>query len=150
MSCSICLENFGDVNRQITLLDCCNNKFHTECLQPWETETNQCPLCREGIDKSKPITKIKIDIEEQNANDFQTAFDMQMDLEQERLTNFLINRLVYDCDICPRDRDRDRDIQYICITCNKEVYSGEIMSCDKCKDYYYCSANCRLFHNHGC
>ena len=133
MSCSICLEKFNDFDN-LKFLNCCNNKFHTECLDPWETQTNQCPLCRNSIDKNKPISKIKFDMEEQNKQDFQTAMEEQKKYDLEIAYNMQIENLFNSL--------RSNTENYICVNCNKKIYSiNDMISCTKCGDYYYCSYN---------
>ncbi|KAF7268797.1 hypothetical protein GWI33_018146 [Rhynchophorus ferrugineus] len=42
--CPVCLKDFltGDVVKIMP----CKHKFHPECLLPWLSKTNSCPLCR--------------------------------------------------------------------------------------------------------
>jgi hypothetical protein len=59
--CSICLEIMTE-NR---ILPCCH-KFHSNCINIWLKENNNCPLCRQDV--SPPLKKIKIKDEYNNNN----------------------------------------------------------------------------------
>jgi len=43
--CSICLEQ---LNRKV--VTSCNHEFHAKCILQWNTEHDQCPLCRNKLD----------------------------------------------------------------------------------------------------
>ena len=50
--CSICLEDFKEIDSMITPLPCANTKlhiFHTDCIKAWLSKENKCPLCKEYI-----------------------------------------------------------------------------------------------------
>jgi len=50
LDCPICIDTLETNN--IISLDCCNNKFHIECLYKWIQGNACCPICRD-------ITNIK-------------------------------------------------------------------------------------------
>lgn len=43
--CAICFEEAKTLDQWMILQ--CKHKFHPNCIQPWLTEHNTCPLCRE-------------------------------------------------------------------------------------------------------
>ena len=51
--CVICLEytTLCPVNTK------CGHKFHKKCLKPWADKYNSCPICREALNKNKPVLK---------------------------------------------------------------------------------------------
>ena len=74
MNCSICLEKIKKGDNFINN-ECCNNTFHTKCLEEWYKVKENCPLCRssneiikennkkiENINNIFQILKIMIDI----------------------------------------------------------------------------------------
>mmetsp|Transcript_118650 Transcript_118650/g.335587 ORF Transcript_118650/g.335587 Transcript_118650/m.335587 type:complete len:195 (+) Transcript_118650:128-712(+) len=45
-SCAICLEDFPATGgAELKTLECAH-KFHRECIDRWEDQSSQCPLCR--------------------------------------------------------------------------------------------------------
>ena len=51
MSCSICLDGF-DYNsppNKIIKLNCCNKRYHFECIFKWILINKTCPCCRQDI-----------------------------------------------------------------------------------------------------
>jgi len=68
-SCSICLDEYEDGCKRITLP--CNGRhvFHAECIRTWLSESSrQCPLCKSNIleillDQSKNDEKVDDDLE---------------------------------------------------------------------------------------
>lgn len=74
MNCSICLEKIKKEDEFINN-ECCNNTFHTTCLEEWYKVKENCPLCRssneiikenkkkiENLNNIFQILKIIIDI----------------------------------------------------------------------------------------
>lgn len=49
--CIICFDKLNNSKAKINLN--CNHTFHTECLQKWFEEKNECPICREKITINK-------------------------------------------------------------------------------------------------
>lgn len=47
--CPICLLCFKH-NDEISLLNKCNHKFHSKCLEMWLSNHNICPLCRNTVE----------------------------------------------------------------------------------------------------
>ena len=43
-NCSICLEN--DNEQEISKIEKCGHRFHTNCVKRWLVENNSCPICR--------------------------------------------------------------------------------------------------------
>jgi hypothetical protein len=43
--CCICLDDFKK-NSSVIQVECCNGKFHTNCLWKWQCIKDNCPLCR--------------------------------------------------------------------------------------------------------
>jgi hypothetical protein len=46
-SCAICLEEYQD-EEQIRCLRC-THSYHKECIDPWLTKNNLCPVCRKNV-----------------------------------------------------------------------------------------------------
>lgn len=47
--CCICMSDF-EVDESITPLSCdIRHYFHSECIELWMKEKNQCPLCKKEI-----------------------------------------------------------------------------------------------------
>ena len=44
MSCSICLEDFEESEKTLTLR--CNHQFHKTCIDEWLVKRSSCPYCR--------------------------------------------------------------------------------------------------------
>jgi hypothetical protein len=42
--CSICCDPM-EIGQEISTLDNCDHKFHTECITPWVRNSNKCPNC---------------------------------------------------------------------------------------------------------
>ena len=47
--CSICLEDFNK-NDDVVLLNC-NHVFHNTCISEWGHYKDNCPICRNNIEK---------------------------------------------------------------------------------------------------
>ena len=56
MKCSICIS---DINKKDNYInnECCNNVFHTDCLEQWYKVKENCPLCRSSNEIIKENTK---------------------------------------------------------------------------------------------
>ena len=52
-ACSICMAEFevGDVT---SVIECCHQRFHQDCLAEWMTRASSCPLCRADISIPPP------------------------------------------------------------------------------------------------
>ena len=57
-NCCICFEEFGDESLE-QCKSTCNNFFHTECINLWLTQNNNCPLCRTSWNSPN---KVNIDV----------------------------------------------------------------------------------------
>lgn len=47
MFCSICLNKIQK-HEDFVNNECCNNTFHTDCLEEWYKVKENCPLCRKN------------------------------------------------------------------------------------------------------
>jgi hypothetical protein len=47
-ACAICLVDY-DTDERIKRITRCNHRFHGECITPWITVNNTCPLCRSRV-----------------------------------------------------------------------------------------------------
>jgi hypothetical protein len=56
--CSICLLDFK-LNDNISLLNKCGHKFHSECLNIWISQKNVCPFCKNTIRNDFSVLLIK-------------------------------------------------------------------------------------------
>jgi hypothetical protein len=75
-NCVICLNKIN----VIRYLTPCNHTFHKKCIIPWIKEHNSCPICRESIDKTKPIKLCQAnDIDE----DYQVALRLQSEFNNQ-------------------------------------------------------------------
>uniref|UniRef100_A0A1B6EE45 E3 ubiquitin-protein ligase RNF181 n=1 Tax=Clastoptera arizonana TaxID=38151 RepID=A0A1B6EE45_9HEMI len=45
--CTVCLKMF-EVNEEVKLMPC-KHEFHSDCILPWLSKTNSCPLCRHEL-----------------------------------------------------------------------------------------------------
>jgi len=84
--CTVCYDNIYILYLRLP----CGHKFHRKCIAPWANEHNSCPLCRESIDKSKPINKCRIDTIDE---DHETALRLQ---EEEYNINEIMHDIVDD------------------------------------------------------
>ena len=55
MSCSICLEDFEESNKTLTLR--CTHQFHKYCIDEWLVKRSSCPYCRAYL---KSIIKVVV------------------------------------------------------------------------------------------
>ena len=46
-TCAICLENY-ETNDEILIFRC-NHCFHPDCIEPWISDNNVCPICKQPI-----------------------------------------------------------------------------------------------------
>ncbi|VDN01880.1 unnamed protein product [Thelazia callipaeda] len=49
--CTTCMETFKE-NEVVAILDC-QHIFHRECILPWLTRSDTCPVCRKTVDATK-------------------------------------------------------------------------------------------------
>lgn len=47
LSCSVCLEEFGEGQQLCTLP--CLHKFHADCIQTWLKQKATCPVCQQKL-----------------------------------------------------------------------------------------------------
>ena len=52
--CPICLLDFK-LNDDISLLNKCGHRFHSQCLDIWTSKKNICPFCKNTIKNEFPI-----------------------------------------------------------------------------------------------
>ena len=48
-TCSICLEDYNEQNKDKIAELNCNHIFHLDCLNEWIDKNDICPMCREPI-----------------------------------------------------------------------------------------------------
>lgn len=46
--CAICLEDFD--TRQEVMVTPCKHMFHEDCIMPWVSSNNRCPVCRKYVE----------------------------------------------------------------------------------------------------
>jgi len=51
--CAICLSEIQSENVDCTITECCDHKFHGQCISRWKKEQTRCPLCRAGLSESQ-------------------------------------------------------------------------------------------------
>lgn len=51
MSCVICLEPTTSSPKKLP----CGHKFHKHCIKRWVDRYNSCPVCRQAVNKKRPI-----------------------------------------------------------------------------------------------
>lgn len=81
-ACTVCYD--VNIFRLFRILPC-GHKFHRKCINPWAEDCNSCPLCRKAIDNTKPITKCKVDTED---DDRELALQLQHEID---IFNVLVN-----------------------------------------------------------
>ena len=47
-TCSICRGDYSD-NNIVRIINVCDHKFHSSCLDNWLSRNRTCPLCRAGV-----------------------------------------------------------------------------------------------------
>jgi len=47
-TCSICRGDYSD-NNIVRIINVCEHKFHSSCLDNWLSRNRTCPLCRAGV-----------------------------------------------------------------------------------------------------
>ena len=89
-NCVICLNDEGnsEENHVWRTLNC-KHFFHEECLKEWE-QYNTCPICREVIDKNKPIKKL--DYENDTSHDAEIAIECDRKQDYQEI-ELLLNAL---------------------------------------------------------
>ncbi|KAK9885105.1 hypothetical protein WA026_009327 [Henosepilachna vigintioctopunctata] len=48
IQCTVCLKMFCE--KELAKQLPCNHLFHSECIMPWLSKTNSCPLCRHEME----------------------------------------------------------------------------------------------------
>jgi len=52
--CAICLsEILVENGNEYIITDCCEHKFHNQCISRWKKEQTRCPLCRAGLSEEQ-------------------------------------------------------------------------------------------------
>lgn len=94
-ACTVCYDtNTYRLFRQLP----CGHKFHRKCINPWADQYNSCPLCRDAIDKLKPILKCRVDTEDED-RDF--ALQLQQDeYDLSEFMNSILDDVVWNCAEC--------------------------------------------------
>ena len=61
-TCPICKDRFEDCENCIELPNC-KHLYHKECILPWLTSNNSCPVCRDIVKLECHEVKVKINID---------------------------------------------------------------------------------------
>ncbi|CAI2379745.1 unnamed protein product [Moneuplotes crassus] len=52
-TCSICLCDFSDKDKDITQIEVCGHMFHSECISGWLPRSERCPNCNTNVRNSE-------------------------------------------------------------------------------------------------
>ncbi|KAK6254478.1 hypothetical protein SCA6_015783 [Theobroma cacao] len=55
LECAVCLSEFEE-NESGRVLPKCNHSFHLECIDMWFHSHSTCPLCRNPVEESVPVS----------------------------------------------------------------------------------------------
>jgi len=69
--CIICYTQLDDIN---TIVTSCNHKYHTECINRWLINNNNCPICRTHIILNIAENPINNNIEAQQTRIIITSY----------------------------------------------------------------------------
>lgn len=61
--CTICLsEILVENGHDYIITDCCEHKFHEQCISRWKKEHATCPLCRAGLSEEQGESEMVQDL----------------------------------------------------------------------------------------